>query len=555
VEPATLTQEVREELSAVLAKWYREAPDGGTHNAAGWALRQWKVTPPEIEPTQRPVDGRGWFVNRTGMTLVEVPPGAAVSKQACLVITRPFFMSDREVSVALFRQFVADPGCPAEQKPARWPGPSGGLAPFPECPANNVSRWDMLLFCNWLSAREGRRPCYQRGGTAANGWECDFQADGYRLPTEAERDHANRAGSTTVFFFGDDSKWLPSYAHVAALVTAPGASKLPNRWGLFDMVGNVWEMCWDGYGELKGTDFDPTGPRSDGKWIWRGGARDSGSYDTPSDFRFGAGAGPGPSLGFRVVCRESASGPSKGQAEGEERQRRIAACTRALASLPDNRALLQARSDLFLHSGRWKEAAADRALIYEMELGDDIEAMRGAALFLYAGDTESYRRHRRALLAKFKDTQSPISAERVCRACLLAPSGLDDLRGPELLSEVALRANEGHWIFRYTRLARAMVAYRAGKFEEALDWLAKCRAPGALGMEQRSQCMAWCFEAMAHRRLNQEAPARKALETARRLMEKEFADLQKGSVGSEWHGVLMSWVVYREAEKVVAGTP
>src|SRR5207249_2785775 len=128
---------------------------------------------------------------------------------------------------------------PAQEKPAEWPGPVARTCPSDACPVNNVDRQDMILFCNWLSAREGRQPCYRRAASAS--WECDFHADGYRLPTEAEWDYAQRAGSTTTFFFGDDPRWLLSYAHVNARQSAPGAGKLPNRWGLFDLVGNVWE--------------------------------------------------------------------------------------------------------------------------------------------------------------------------------------------------------------------------------------------------------------------------------------------------------------------------
>src|SRR5207245_11528590 len=165
-----------------------------------------------------------------------------------------------------------------------------------------------------------------------------------------------RAGSTTTFFFGDDPRWLLSYAHVNARQSAPGAGKLPNRWGLFDLVGNVWELCWDWEAPVPtGVLFDPTGPSAGARTVARGGAFDSGSYATGPGFRLPA-VGRWPSRGFRVVC---AAGTEQDSSFPARLRHQIDACRQALALLPDHLDLYRARGDLLVRAGRWTEAAAD----------------------------------------------------------------------------------------------------------------------------------------------------------------------------------------------------
>jgi hypothetical protein len=75
ITPDTLEPVERDQAAKALLKLYVEAPDGATHSAAGWALRQWKQDLPVIEPTSRSPSGRRWFVNGQRMTMVEVPTG------------------------------------------------------------------------------------------------------------------------------------------------------------------------------------------------------------------------------------------------------------------------------------------------------------------------------------------------------------------------------------------------------------------------------------------------------------------------------------------------
>jgi sulfatase modifying factor 1 len=120
-----------------------------------------------------------------------------------------------------------------------------------QLPVDSVSWLDAVRFCNALSHREGFVPAY-RFHADGEGVEWDASADGYRLPTEAEWQHACRAGTTGARYGRlDEIAWHRGNSHERIHDVG---GKQPNAWGLYDTQGNVWEWCWDIYdAEVHGT--------------------------------------------------------------------------------------------------------------------------------------------------------------------------------------------------------------------------------------------------------------------------------------------------------------
>jgi formylglycine-generating enzyme required for sulfatase activity len=132
----------------------------------------------------------------------------------------------------------------------------------------------------------------------------------YRLPTEAEWEYACRAGTTTRYFFGDSDALLDKYAWYkgnAKGKTHLVCKKKANQWGLYDMIGNVWEWCQDGYNEAYYKDsstVDRQGQATGQYRVLRGGSWLNVSTRCRSAARFYNGPGArSANFGFRVMAR------------------------------------------------------------------------------------------------------------------------------------------------------------------------------------------------------------------------------------------------------------
>jgi formylglycine-generating enzyme required for sulfatase activity len=267
----------RDRLTPRLLDSYANDPDSGMHGALAWTLRQWNRHA-ELQNVNRKfatglaAGNRRWFVNRQGQTLAIIPPPGGI------VIGSPPSEAGREEgpegdveiqrSVRIDHSFAIMPCTVTVAEFLRFRKDFYYRETFSaelNCPINNLNWYEAAAYCNWLNEQEEipqEEWCYlpNDSGEYAQGMtivpNC-LRRTGYRLPTEAEWEHACRAGSITSRYYGQSPDLDNHYAWTVKLALGRGTTSVgrfkPNDFGMFDMMGNIMEWIHDASLDLQHT--------------------------------------------------------------------------------------------------------------------------------------------------------------------------------------------------------------------------------------------------------------------------------------------------------------
>ncbi len=254
----------RSDLAPEILALYKDDPDPAMHAAAGWLIRTWGRSARAEAAVAGLATGcveekRRWYLGRGRQAMALLPgqgefqmgspddePSRRNNETRRIVRILPFDIATTEVTVGQFRLFL-DERPDLRERYARYERVD------PDLPQTEVSWYEAVAYCNWLSEREGLPPeqwCYvpNADGRYAEGMQvaADFLARrGYRLPLETEWEYACRGGTITSQCFGESEDLLLRYA--CCLVNSqegpfPVGSLMPNAFGLFDVHGNVFQM-------------------------------------------------------------------------------------------------------------------------------------------------------------------------------------------------------------------------------------------------------------------------------------------------------------------------
>jgi formylglycine-generating enzyme required for sulfatase activity len=224
-------------------------------------------------PEEPKVTGTGDLWQTMESRMVQIPGGKVLLKEEepgneFTAEISPFFMDKFPVTQDLYEKVMGK-----EKNKSHF---DGG-----DRPVENVSWLDAVEFCNRLSDKTGLKPVYTIDELKVT---ADWHAKGFRLPTEAEWEYACRAGTTGERYGEiDQIAWYVTNSNGS---TQGVGKKEPNSWGLYDILGNVFEWCWDFYGNYPDEDKkDWRGPESGSRRVYRGGNWLGGARDCACAFR------------------------------------------------------------------------------------------------------------------------------------------------------------------------------------------------------------------------------------------------------------------------------
>jgi len=218
-------------------------------------------------------------------------------------ITKGFWIGKYEITQSLYKEVTG-------KEPTKRSKYGNGS----DLPVYSISWYDAIEFCNLLSIKNGLKPAYliHKNEKDRNNvfpydkykWKIKLMdnSNGFRLPTEAQWEYASRAGTSGKYYWGNSGSWSVSGRYswhmfntgrkrykgkrfwwVKFHKVRPVGKKSPNNWGLYDMLGNVSEWCWDSYGKdyySKGYSVNPRGHEGEYNYrVLRGGS----FLDSPAD--------------------------------------------------------------------------------------------------------------------------------------------------------------------------------------------------------------------------------------------------------------------------------
>ena len=312
-----LPSERKDGLTQQLQTWHQVEPHAGLHAASGWLLARWKQPLPLVgqgplpQPQPATISGElsrpdpGWMVQRAGedaWTMVihhprqitvgspadEPDRNSTLEALTTLDFGHTWAIADREVTRGQYERYLRATGGQLL--------PIDPWTPTASHPMNAATWFEVVQYCRWLTIQAGfteADQCYAdptaagieltkfaEGMEFPRDWKVDISKPGFRLPLEAEWEHACRAGTTTAYSFGNDARHMRHYGWfltTSQKMTQVGGQLRPNLGGLFDIHGNVLEFCSDWLAEYPTAELpDALKGQPGNVRVYRGGAWDNG---------------------------------------------------------------------------------------------------------------------------------------------------------------------------------------------------------------------------------------------------------------------------------------